>query len=93
MSIRMSEQDEAKIHEKVASGLYPDAETAVHEAIQLLYERDRALAQLEADIEEAQAEFDRGDGIPLTRQLFMEIADRAIERARAKQSVSNAVAS
>jgi antitoxin ParD1/3/4 len=93
MAIQMNEQDIAKIQERVESGHYPSAEAALHEAIQLLDERDRALAQLEADIEEAQAEFDRGEGISMTRERFMEIVDRAIERARAKQAVSNAVAS
>lgn len=76
MSIRISEQDAAKIQEQVESGHYPDVEAAVHEAIGLLLERDRErewlLGELQIGIDQA----DRGELIDLTPEFVQGVLDR-----------------
>jgi putative addiction module CopG family antidote len=89
MTIRLSEQDEAIIREKVEAGLYRDAEDAIHTALCLLNKRDADIAWLKAAIEPAQAQFDQGLGIEMTRERFDEIVERAINAARS-QAKSNA---
>lgn len=93
MSIRMHEQDEAKIREKVAAGLYRDIEEALHAAVTLLDERDHAVEWLEAEINPAQAQFDRGEGTEMTRERFMQIVERGIRDAKNGEPFSDAATS
>jgi putative addiction module CopG family antidote len=89
MTIRLSEQDEAKIREKVEAGLYRDTDEAIHRAIHLLDELDREIAWLNAMIDPAQEEFDQGLGIEMTRERFDETVARGIRRAQQVQSSGN----
>jgi putative addiction module CopG family antidote len=90
MIIRLSEQDEAKIREKVEAGLYRDAEEAMHVALLLLDERDAQLEWLNAAIDPAQEQFDKGLGIELTRERFDEIVARGVRAAKNAQMSGNA---
>jgi hypothetical protein len=91
MSIRVSEQDEAKIHEKVASGLCPVAEMAMYEAVELLDERDRAIEWLNRELQIGLDQADRGELVNVTPELFAEIKEQIRREAGKKQRYKDAI--
>ena len=77
MNVTLAPEFEAMIRERVERGTYNDATEVVQEALRLLDERDRLLASLD----EAAAEFERGEGVEWTPELMEQIreeADRAV---------------
>jgi len=93
MTIHLSEQDEAKIHERVASGRYRDVDEAVHAAIGLLDELDAEIAWLNDAIDPAQEQFDQGLGAVMTAERFQELVALGIRNARGRRQASDAAAS
>ena len=77
MTIQLSEQNEAFIRTRVASGLYRDADQAVHEAMALLDERDRAVAWLNRGLQLGIDAAERGEFSELTPELIAVIKLRA----------------
>lgn len=60
MNVSLTPQLEAIIRKKVESGMYGNASEVVREAIRLLDRQDR-LNKLRADLDEADAQIDRGE--------------------------------
>jgi len=81
MNISLTPELERLIAEKVDSGLYNTASEVVRDALRRLFEpeeeRRRLKAKLNAEIDEAIAELDRGEGVDGER-VFAEL-DRLIE--------------
>jgi antitoxin ParD1/3/4 len=87
MNIYLGKHFEAMIREKVESGRYANASEVVREALRRIEVDDQKLARLRANIAEAEASFERGEGMEITdvRAFIEDIRDRAIERAEARQ--------
>ena len=68
MSVTLPSRLEDLIREKLETGLYPDADAVLDEALRLLDERDR-FRRLKA----ALAEGEQGDGIRFTPELMEQI--------------------
>jgi antitoxin ParD1/3/4 len=67
MNISLTPELERRISEKVESGLYGTASEVVREALRRLFEADeerqRLIAKLNAELDAAIAELDRGEGL------------------------------
>ncbi len=91
MTIHLSEQDEAKIHERVASGRYRDAEEAIHQAVVLLDERDRAVEWLNRELQLGIDAANRGEVKALTPELIADITLQARRNAGTVQRYKDAI--
>jgi len=74
--VTLSPQLEALVRQKVDAGLYDDADDVLSQALQLLDQRDQ-LDRLRASLAEADAQIDRGEGIPFTPEVFERIKQNA----------------
>jgi antitoxin ParD1/3/4 len=67
MNISLTPELERRISEKVESGLYGTASEVVREALRRLFdadeERQRLIAKLNAELDAAIADLDRGEGL------------------------------
>lgn len=77
--ITISDEAAALYQELMDMGAYPTLESAV-EGIALSIQPPESDAALEAILECAAAELERGEGIPFTRELSLEILERAKQR-------------
>jgi antitoxin ParD1/3/4 len=77
MNVSLTPRLASLIREKVESGRYNNASEVVHEALQLLEERDR-FQRLRA----ALAEGEKGEGIPFTPELVAQMKQDAAQMAR-----------
>jgi antitoxin ParD1/3/4 len=83
MSVTLTPQLESKVLQKVETGLYPNTDAVMEEALRLLDERDRRLQWLRASIAESDKQIARGEGIPYTDELLDEI-DREVDERFAR---------
>jgi antitoxin ParD1/3/4 len=87
MNIYLSKHFEEFIRAQVESGRYANASEVVREALRRYEIQEEKLDRLRAMVAEADAEFERGEGIEVTdvRAFIEGIRDRAIARARARE--------
>ena len=87
MNIYLGKHFEQMIREQVESGRYANASEVVREALRSYEVNEIKLERLRAKLAEADAEFERGEGIEITdvRAFIEGIRDRAIERARTRE--------
>jgi antitoxin ParD1/3/4 len=90
MNVSLTPELESMVREKVESGLYTSASEVVREALRLMAENDRA-TRFRQSLEEAKAQYDRGEFTRLTPGLIDDIAERAMENARNGKPVSDDV--
>ncbi|MEA2585962.1 MAG: antitoxin ParD1/3/4 [Thermomicrobiales bacterium] len=68
MIVRLDTELEAVIQQKVATGLYPDSDEVVRQALRLLDEHDR-IEQLRARLDVGLEQVARGKTMPFTPEL------------------------
>jgi putative addiction module CopG family antidote len=73
---------EARVRDKVARGEFSDADAVIREAMRLLDERERQLAQLRGLLQTGLTQLDQGEGVPFTPQLVAQMRRDAEERFR-----------
>jgi putative addiction module CopG family antidote len=78
MTMQLPPQVEARIREKVESGLYACADAALETAVELLDDYDRQVQQLRAAI----AEGEQGEPIPWAPELMAQLSREADEMFR-----------
>jgi len=88
MNVSLTPELEAMVREKVESGLYTSASEVVREALRLMEEKDREI-QFRRSLEEAQAQYDRGESTRLVPGLTDGTAERALENAKHGMPVSD----
>lgn len=81
MTITLDAQLEAVVQKKIEDGLYADARDVIHEALRLLDEHDR-LRQFRAKLQIGLDQLDRGEGRPLTPELWEEIKQNVARKQR-----------
>ncbi|HUZ11584.1 MAG TPA: type II toxin-antitoxin system ParD family antitoxin [Caulobacteraceae bacterium] len=88
MNISLTPEFERRIAAKVDSGLYSTASEVVRDALRRLFEPDqeheRLLAGFNAELDEASASLDRGEGID--GEMVFEELDRLIESKASKRA-------
>jgi putative addiction module CopG family antidote len=78
MHVTLTQQTEALVRERVASGRYADPETVIEQAVRLLQARDR-LDELRMLVAEADAEVERGEVTEWTPEMFDQLRREAAE--------------
>jgi putative addiction module CopG family antidote len=78
MTIQLPPNIEARIREKVESGLYASAATALETAVELLDDYDRQVRRLRAAITEGE----QGEPVPWTPELMAQLSREADEMFR-----------
>jgi len=90
MKIAVKPQDEELIRQRVDSGSYGDAADVVHAALIALDEQER-LGHLRAELSVGLKQLERGEGVPLTRERYEMIKQRAIEGWKSGKTAKDAV--
>jgi putative addiction module CopG family antidote len=90
MQIELTAEAHEFIRRAIEAGRHRNAEDAVREALELWIERERRRAELLAELDIAEAELARGEGIEITKesmhQLAKDVHERGMARLAAKQS-------
>jgi putative addiction module CopG family antidote len=84
MDVHMTPDQKAFVREAIASGRFRSEEDAVQEALTLWEERERARAELLADIDAAEASLARGEGRTITQETVRALASDVKQRGRAR---------
>jgi putative addiction module CopG family antidote len=79
---------EARVREKVARGEFSDADAVIREAMRLLDERERQLAELRGMLQTGLTQLDRGEGVPFIPELVAQMRRDAEERFRRGERAS-----
>jgi antitoxin ParD1/3/4 len=90
MSITLSPEAEARIHELVAAFDYDGPEAVVVEALRVLEERDK-YARLKAAIAVGLEQIERGETIPWTPDYCERLKREAVELARSGKPIKDEV--
>ena len=80
MTMQLPADVEARVREKVARGEFSDADAVIREAMRLLDEQERQLAQLRAMLQVGLTQLDQGEGVPFTPDLVTQMRRDAEER-------------
>lgn len=90
MNIVIKPLDEELIRQRIDSGTYGDAAEVVHAALIALDEQER-LDHLRAELAIGLQQFERGEGVPFTRERHEMIKQRAIADSKAGKPIKDAV--
>ena len=92
MNVELTPDQQAFVQKAIDSGRFNREEEAVQEAMKLWEERERRRVEILAMLDEADAELDRGEGIPITEEsmkaLAADIKERLRRRIDAERSAS-----
>jgi antitoxin ParD1/3/4 len=80
MSVTLAPEIEDRVRLWVESGRYPSTDAVLLDALRLLEERD--LDTLRAKLQTGIDQLDRGEGIPFTHELVLEMRREAQDRLR-----------
>jgi len=88
MNVSLTPELERFVRQKVKSGMYTSASEVIREGLRWMALQDRRkaeqLAALRQEIERAQAQFDRGEGIEVKRDEIGSYLEGIKDRAEAK---------
>lgn len=84
MAIQLTPDQQALAHQAVESGRLHHEEDAIHEALSLWEERERARAELLIAVDMAEASLARGAGRIITEQSMSDLAADLKQRGRAR---------
>ena len=90
MNIAITPEDEKVIRQRIETGQFDDAADVVHAALEALAERDR-FDRLQAELRIGLEQFDRGEGVPFTRERFEQIKGRAYENWRNGNPIKDSI--
>jgi antitoxin ParD1/3/4 len=91
MSVSLEPDLQALVEQKVASGVYRDADEVLREALRLLHERDQRLQQLRAELQIGLDQEARGELVEFTPDFMERLKREADERSRLGLPVKDAV--
>lgn len=90
MTVKLTPQLEAKIEEKVRSGMYDDASEVVRESLRLLDEHER-MERLKTAIAVGDDQYTRGKVVRWTTESLEQLKREADEEDRLNVPISNDV--
>jgi putative addiction module CopG family antidote len=82
MDVELTPDQRAFVQKAIESGRFKREEEAVEEALALWEERERRRLEILAMLDEADASFARGEGIPFTEESIPRLIEEAKERLR-----------
>jgi len=84
MEIQLSPEQQAFVRQAVESGRLQRPEDAAQEAFSLWAERERARAEILAQLDNAEAQLARGEARPVTKESMHQLAEEVMRRGRAR---------
>ena len=87
MNVELTPDQRAFVQRAIESGRFSGEEEAVQEAMALWEERERRRLEILAMVDEADASFARGEGIPITEESVKVVAEEAKRRLRRRIEV------
>jgi putative addiction module CopG family antidote len=82
MNVELTPDQRAFVQKAIETGRFGREEEAVAEALALWEERERRRLELLAMLDEADASFARGEGIPITEESVKVLVEEATRRLR-----------
>jgi putative addiction module CopG family antidote len=82
MNVESTPDQRAFVQKAIETGRFSRKEEAVAEALALWEERERRRLELLAMLDEADASFARGEGIPITEESVKVLVEEAKQRLR-----------
>lgn len=82
MNVELTPDQRAFVQKAIESGRFSRAEEAIEEALALWEERERRRIEILAMLDEADASFARGEGIPITEESVPALIEQAKQRLR-----------
>lgn len=93
MNVELTPDQRAFVQKAIESGRFSRVEEAIEEALALWEERERRRLEILAMLDEADASFARGEGIPITEEsvkgLIEEAKQRLHRRIEAERSATS----
>jgi Arc/MetJ-type ribon-helix-helix transcriptional regulator len=89
MEVHLTPDQRALAIQAVQAGRLQHEEDAVHEALALWEERERARAEILASLDAAEASLARGEGRIITEQSMRDLAADVKQRGRARLAAEN----
>jgi len=86
MKVELTSDQMAFVRQAIQSGRLHCEEEAVHEALALWEERERARAEILAAVDMAEASLARGEGRVITQQSMRDLAAQVKQRGRGQQA-------
>jgi putative addiction module CopG family antidote len=93
MNVELTPDQRAFIQKAIESGRFTREEEAVREALALWEERERRRIEIIAMLDEADASFARGEGIPITEESAKGLVEEAKQRLRRRIEVERSATS
>ena len=93
MNVELTPDQRAFVQRAIESGRFTSEEEAVQEALALWEERERRRLEIVAMLDEADASFARGEGIPITEESVKVLIEEAKQRLRRRIEVERSATS
>ncbi len=93
MNVQLTPDQQAFVQKAIESGRLSTEEEAVHQALALWEERERRRFEIVAMLDEADASFARGEGIPITDESVKVLVEEAKQRLRRRIEVERTATS
>lgn len=84
MEVHLTDDQKAFIRQAINTGRYAREADAVQEALSLWEQRERARAEILAQVDLAEASLARGEGRMITQESMRELAEEVKQRGRAR---------
>jgi putative addiction module CopG family antidote len=93
MNVELTPDQRAFVQKAIESGRFSREEEAVQEALALWQERERRRLEIIAMLDEGDASFARGEGIPITEESVKVLVEEAKQRLRRRIEVERSATS
>jgi putative addiction module CopG family antidote len=93
MNVELTPDQRAFVQKAIETGRFGREEEAVAEALALWEERERRRLEILAMLDEADASFARGEGIPITEESVKVLVEEAKQRLRRRIEVERSATS
>ena len=93
MNVELTPDQRAFVQRAIESGRFTREEEAVQEALALWEERERRRLEILAMLDEADASLARGEGIPITEESTMTLAEEAKQHLRRRIAAERSTSS
>jgi putative addiction module CopG family antidote len=93
MNVELTPDQRAFVQKAIETGRFSHEEEAVAEALALWEERERRRLEILAMLDEADASFARGEGIPITEESVKVLVEEAKQRLRRRIEVERSATS
>jgi putative addiction module CopG family antidote len=93
VNVELTPDQRAFVQKAIESGRFSREEEAVQEALALWEERERRRLEILAMLDEADASFARGEGIPITEESVKVLVEEAKQRLRRRIEIERSTTS